>query len=210
MEKFLNGWQEYARMLESQQAIVMDEEKTNKISPLKIDEILKDKNQFNAAKCKFISEQIMDNVAEGINQLSDRKRSPSPPQLRKGMNKTQMQRRKFLPFCQEEDSDCHSDDSATKYYRNDETDPEEIGVKYYAPSFHKKYQMNSKFEHTVISEEAIRAFTQETSGEYIADTTSTVKAVKNATIDTFPDLMAYLERDIDDDRQKFLEKPTTK
>ena len=112
-----------------------------------------------------------------------------------------MQRRKFLPFCQEEDSDCHSDDSAAEEYRNDETDPEEIGVKYYAPSFHKKYQMyNNNFEHTVISEEAIRAFTQETSGEYIADTTSTVKAVKNATIDTFPDLMAYLERDIDDDR----------
>ena len=44
----------------------------------------------------------------------------------------------------------------------------------------------------------------------VAETTSTAKAVKNATIDTFPDLMAYLERDVDDNRQKFLEQTTNK
>ena len=55
-----------------------------------------------------------------------------------------------------------------------------------------------------MSEAAVRAFTKETSCDQVdkmatPDATSTVKAVKNATIDTIPGIWEYLDRDLDED-----------
>ena len=82
----------------------------------------------------------MDDVADGINQLSARKEKSSPKV--KINDRRKFIRHEILRHLEEESSSNGEIASA-----------EEKGVKYYAPSFHKKNQMHE------FSEAAIRAFT---------------------------------------------------
>ena len=77
----------------------------------------------------------MDDVADGIHQLSARKEKSSPKI--KNNDRRKFIRHEALRHLEEESS----------------SSAEERGVKYYAPSFHKKNQIQE------FSEAAIRAFT---------------------------------------------------